>query len=58
MWEQAGDSGELTITIPGKFKTATPVDLRSEHPGTPLAITGGKLITPLKAYAPASFILK
>jgi hypothetical protein len=43
--------------LPGAFKTATPVDLRGEHPGSPLPVRDGKFTIPLKAHAPASFIL-
>jgi hypothetical protein len=58
VWEQAGVSGELTVTIPGKFTSAAPVNLRGEKLGEPLQITDGKLTFPLNAYAPSSFILK
>jgi hypothetical protein len=56
-WEMAGTSGDLTVTIPGGFKTASPVNLRGEQTGEPLAITNGRLAFPLPACAPASFIL-
>jgi len=58
VWEQAGVSGDLTVTIPGNFTTATPVNLRGEQAGTPMPITGGKLAFSLNAFAPASFILQ
>jgi alpha-mannosidase len=58
VWDQSGGSGDLTITVPGKFTKATPVDLRGENPGKPLPVRDGKLTIPLKAYAPASFILE
>jgi alpha-mannosidase len=57
VWEQAGNSGELTATIPGNFKTATPVSLRGEKTGEPIPLKGGKLTINLGAYAPASFVL-
>ncbi|MEO5715161.1 MAG: hypothetical protein ABIT37_16905 [Luteolibacter sp.] len=57
VWDQTGESGDLTVTVPGKFTTATPVDLRGENPGHPLPVRNGRITTPLKAYAPASFIL-
>jgi hypothetical protein len=58
VWEEAGKTGDLTVTIPGGFTTATPVNLRGEVTGEPLKIAGGKLTFPLPAHAPASFILK
>jgi hypothetical protein len=58
VWEQGGTTGELTVTLPGKFATATPVTLRGEKTGDPLKIAEGKFTFPLKAYAPASFVLE
>jgi alpha-mannosidase len=58
VWEQAGTSGELTVSIPGSFKTATPVNLRGEPTGKPITIHSGKLTIHLPAYAPASFVLE
>ncbi|MEI6784186.1 MAG: hypothetical protein WCQ21_25115 [Verrucomicrobiota bacterium] len=58
VWEQAGASGDLTVSVPGKFKSATPVNLRGETSGKPHAINAGKLVFNLSAYAPASFILE
>lgn len=60
VWEQAGLSGDLTVTLPAaaKFTTATPVNLRGETSGAPLKITAGKLAIRLNAYAPASFTLE
>jgi hypothetical protein len=58
LWEQGGTTGELIVTLPGDFKTATPVNLRGEKSGEPLAVKDGKIAIDLKAYAPASFILK
>lgn len=60
VWEQAGTSGDLTISLPAaaKYTTATPVNLRGETSGTPLQITAGKLAIHLNAYAPASFTLE
>ncbi len=54
----AGTSGEFTVTVPGKFTTATPVNLRGEKLGEPLKITDGKLTFSLGKYAPASFIFE
>jgi len=58
VWEQAGVSGELTVTLPGKLTSATPVNLRGETTGQPLVIRDGKFAFNLPAYAPASFILE
>jgi hypothetical protein len=57
VWEMAGVAGALTINLPGTFSTATPVNLRGEKTGKPLAITNGMLTCHLPAYAPASFLL-
>jgi alpha-mannosidase len=60
VWEQAGTSGELTVTLPGiaKYATATPVNLRGERMGVPLSIEGQKLVFRLPAFAPASYVLQ
>jgi alpha-mannosidase len=57
VWEQAGKAGELTVTLPGHFETATPVNLRGEKSGAPLTIRDGRIAFDLPAYAPASFVL-
>jgi alpha-mannosidase len=60
VWDQSGESGELTVTLPegSRFTTATSVDLRGEHPGEKLAIREGKLVFSLRGWSPASFILE
>jgi hypothetical protein len=58
LWEMAGDSGEITVTLPGGFTTATPVNLRGEKSGKPVNLTNSKLAFQLAAFAPASFILE
>lgn len=60
VWDQTGEPGTLTVTLPAgvRFKTATPVDLRGDHPGKSLPVRDGKVTFSLKAYAPASFILE
>lgn len=62
VWEQAGMSGDLAITLPPGFAaaTATPVDLRGQRIKNrpPLKISGNRLTISLKAYSPASFVLK
>ena len=57
VWDQSGESGDLTLTIPGKFTRATPVNLRGEATGTPLPIRDGELKIILRAYAPATCLL-
>lgn len=58
VWDQTGESADLTVTIPGTATTATPVNLRGEKTGAAIPIKDGKLVFPLKAYAPASFVLE
>ena len=57
VWEQAGTSGELTVSIPQGFRRATPVNLRGAGAGQPVNVGLGKLNFNLPAYAPASFVL-
>jgi hypothetical protein len=58
VWEQDGKSGKLEIEIPGKFSSATPVNLRGEKSGQMIRLRDGKLSCSLPAFAPASFILE
>ena len=60
VWEQAGVSGKLMITLPKGMNTsvAVPVNLRGEKKGEPIPIKSGKFELELGAYAPASFILE
>lgn len=60
VWEQAGTSGTLTVTLPKGVTAsqATPVNLRGEVKGDPVAVKSGKFEVDLAAYAPASFIIK
>jgi len=60
VWEQAGIGGDLTVTLPAgaTFAAATPVDLRGEKLGETREIKGGEFAFPLRAYAPASFIVE
>lgn len=57
VWEQAGVHGDLTVTLPGDCLGATPVNLRGERLGAPIPVKDRQLTFPLRAYAPASFIL-
>ena len=58
VWDQSGVAGGLVVTLPGSFKSATPVNLRGEVAGKPISPRGGRLALDLRPYAPASFILK
>jgi len=58
VWEQAGGAGALVVTLPGGFKTATPVNLRGEKTGKPGSIQSGRLAFDLPAFAPASYVLQ
>lgn len=60
VWEQAGTSGPLTITLPEAATAirATPIDLRGRITGEAVRIRDGILTFDLPANAPASFILE
>ncbi|WP_158617975.1 glycoside hydrolase family 38 N-terminal domain-containing protein [Chitinophaga lutea] len=60
LWEQAGNAGELTVTLPKgqTFSKATPVSLRGETAGKPVKIINGKLNCSIRQFGPASFILE
>lgn len=58
VWDQTGTSGDLTVTLPAAFTRATPVDLRGVAMGEPVPVKDRRLGFPLRAYAPASYILK
>jgi hypothetical protein len=58
VWEQAGVAGDLTVTLPTGFTSATPVSLRGEKIGPLMKVNDRTISFPLKAYAPASFILQ
>lgn len=58
VWEQAGVSGKLAITLPKHFISATPVSLRGTKIGEALTIIAGEVTIDLRAYAPASFVLE
>jgi hypothetical protein len=59
VWEQAGISGEVTVTLPAGRRDlfARPVTLRGEPAGDPLPIVDGRVKFPLAAWAPRSFVL-
>lgn len=60
LWEQAGVSGDITVSIPGKstFTKATPVNLRGEITGKPIPVLYDKFSFFLGANAPTSFVLE
>ena len=60
VWEQAGTSGKLIVTLPKgmNVSVAELVNLRGEKTGNYISIDSGKLELELGAYAPVSFILK
>jgi hypothetical protein len=58
VWEQAGITADLTITLPGDYSSATPVNLRGEKTGEPVPVKDRQLTIPLQAFAPASWVLK
>ncbi len=60
VWEQAGQSGSLTVKLPADFRAAraVPVNLRGEPAGEALEIARGSFTCKLAAFAPASFQLE
>ncbi|HWQ93559.1 MAG TPA: hypothetical protein VN673_17985 [Clostridia bacterium] len=60
LWEQAGQSGEVTVRLPAGFnvRTLQPVNLRGQATGQSMAVKGSQFQTRLGAYAPASFLLQ
>ena len=60
VWEQAGNAGELLVTLPKDMNAskATPVNLRGVSTGEPITINDGRFKLNLGAYAPASFVFE
>lgn len=59
LWEQAGEEGECTVTLPdGRYRTAELCNLRGEPLGKTLNVRDGKLTVNMKAYGPVSLVLK
>ncbi len=60
LWDQAGRSGLCTVELPAGMNVSSvqPVDLRGRANGTPLAVSKGAFSVPLKANAPASFLIE
>jgi len=51
-------AADLTVKLPAGFTTAMPVSLRGEKIGPPQTVKDRAISLPLKAYAPACFILQ
>jgi hypothetical protein len=58
VWDQSGVTADLTVTLPGGFTRAIPVTLRGEPAGDPLPVKERQFTIPLRAFAPASFVLE
>ena len=60
LWEQAGVSGEVTVSLPKAMKASrmTPVNLRGEVAGKTESISHDKFTVDLTAFAPASFVIE
>jgi hypothetical protein len=60
VWEQAGNAGELLVTLPKGMNAskATPVTLRGVKTGDPITINDGRFTLNLGAYAPTSYVLE
>lgn len=59
IWEKAGRSGKLVITLPGgsRFRTARPCNLRGGNSGPPVPVDNGKFEVDYRPYQPISLIL-
>jgi len=60
LWELAGQSGPCLVRLPDGLKTQSvqPVDLRGRPSGAALPVKDHSFQTPLRAFAPASFVLE
>jgi hypothetical protein len=60
LWELNGEAGTVTVTLPPgtSLKTAQPVNLRATTDGIALPIRNNTFTFKIRAYAPASFILR
>ena len=59
LWEQAGNSGKCTISLPEGLngKMAIPVNLRGEVTGSPFEIKNNSISVDIKGYKPYSFMI-
>jgi hypothetical protein len=58
VWEQAGVSGDLTVTLPAGYSSARQVNLRGKESGPLMKVNDRTISFPLRAYAPVSFVLQ
>lgn len=59
LWEQAGQKGTCTVTLPdNRYGTAQVCNLRGEPTGKTIPVKNGTLSVELDAYRPVSLILK
>ena len=60
VWEQAGNSGPIRVTLPVGLKATkvVPVNLRGEPAGDPIVVVAGAFGFELGAFCPASFVLQ
>ncbi|MBI5834433.1 MAG: hypothetical protein HZB16_19215 [Armatimonadetes bacterium] len=58
VWEQAGTSGPVTVSLPGSWRTAQPVDLRGTPVGAAIAVEGGRFTAQVRGFAPAAWVLR
>ena len=60
LWELAGKTEPCLVRLPAglKVKSVQPVDLRGRPSGAALPVKDNSFETPLRAFAPASFVLE
>jgi hypothetical protein len=60
LWEMAGKPGSLSLQLPPGMDVleAQPVDLRGRPAGMAIPVEDGEFTVPLRAFAPASFVLR
>jgi SHS2 domain-containing protein len=60
LWEQAGNAGDVEVELPSspRIESVQPVDLRGRPTGAPIPVKAGRFTTHIRAFAPASFVLK
>ena len=60
LWELAGTGGSCRVTLPDglNVRSVQPVDLRGTPAGAPIPVRNHAFAVGLKAFAPASFVMK
>jgi alpha-mannosidase len=60
LWEQAGDGGPITITLPKGFNAskAQPINLRGVMEGEAVKVKDGRFTADIGAWAPKSWVLE